>query len=174
MWVRLWGRWWIIVTKSRSYVRSKGVQWSRRYIQTFLANQKRNYFTVNVDYDDDGDQLDIDKIPTKRMQRLHSIDFWKRLSKKLSNEKRNVDATTMSCRMNPSSWRWCHGWDELDGQRCLRRGRWRCWWMRFGHRTRVNKGCGRAWPGQSKDTLKGRMVLKIASGIWSHSGSTVR
>ena len=42
-----------------SYVLSKGIPWSRRHIQTF-ANQDRKYFTVHVDFDDDGDELDGD------------------------------------------------------------------------------------------------------------------
>jgi len=39
--------------KLHSYVRSKGIRWSRRYIQTFFPNQECKYFTVNVCHDDD-------------------------------------------------------------------------------------------------------------------------
>lgn len=46
--------------KSHSYVRSKGVQWSRRYIQTFFANQACKYFAVNVGSGDDDNELDVD------------------------------------------------------------------------------------------------------------------
>jgi hypothetical protein len=36
-----------------SYVRSKGIQWSRQSIQTFFPNPKHRYFAVNVYQDDD-------------------------------------------------------------------------------------------------------------------------
>ena len=46
--------------QSHSYIRSKGIQWSRRYIQTFFPNKKRKYFSVNVTCQDDDDELDLD------------------------------------------------------------------------------------------------------------------
>jgi uncharacterized C2H2 Zn-finger protein len=44
--------------ESHSYVLSKGIQWSRRRIQTFFPNRERKYFTVNIKHD--GDESDSD------------------------------------------------------------------------------------------------------------------
>jgi len=44
---------------SHDYVVSKGMQWRRRYIQTFFPNRELKYFTVNISNHNDGDELDL-------------------------------------------------------------------------------------------------------------------
>ena len=60
-----------------SYVRLKGIQWSRRSIQMFFPNPKHRYFAVNVRRDDDrvvdsddGDPDPYDDGPVSSFDRL--------------------------------------------------------------------------------------------------------